>query len=60
MGVVRWFHPVLRTTRAETYQRETRAESALWRRDEDVGVAVCGTHGYAENGDPMHLGEGPP
>ena len=60
MGFVRWFRDFNRTTRAETNIRETRAENAAGIIGEDGTDCDLGSHGYAENGDPMHLGEGPP
>jgi hypothetical protein len=60
MGVVRWFIALKRTTRAENYMRDTRAEYVTRDTGMDDVNSVTGTHGYAENGDPMHLGEGPP
>jgi len=60
MGVVRWFHPFNRTTRAENMNRETRAENTAGRLGEDGMTCDLRSDGFAENGDPMHLGEGPP
>lgn len=51
MGVVRWIHPRLETSRAE----------CVWR---DHGMIVVvgfnANQGYAETCDPLHRGEGPP
>jgi hypothetical protein len=51
MTVVRTLRPLARTTRAE---------NVWWNSGEDDGAGTFGAHGFAENGDPMHLGEGPP
>ena len=69
MGVVRWFFPLTRTTRAENKHRETRAENhprstraeyADWGSGKDDVGGAFGIHGYAEMRDMQHLGEGPP
>ncbi len=69
MGVVRWFYPVIRTTRAdkkhretraETMPRSTRAEYEEWGSRMIDGCGPNGSHGYAEMRDKTHLGEGPP
>jgi len=51
MAVVRWIRSLLWSTRAE---------ALAWARCELAVVGFGGTHGYAENGDPLHRGEGPP
>lgn len=51
MGLARWINPQFRSTRAEY---------AFKSRREIEGVGSDTAHGFAENGDPMHLGEGPP
>ena len=51
MAVVRWIRSLHRSTRAEAFARACR-ELAM--------VGSRGTHGYAENGDPLHRGEDPP
>jgi hypothetical protein len=51
MGVVRWIYPQFMSTRAEKLFRDYR--EIMWDGSHT-------NHGYAENGDPLHLGEGPP
>lgn len=51
MTVVRTLRPLARTTRAE---------HVWWNSGEDVVGGTFGAHGFREDGDPMHLGEGPP
>ncbi len=51
MGVVRLLLSSFRATRAENV-------SGGCRKEKEVGAR--GSHGFAEDGDPMHLGEGPP
>jgi hypothetical protein len=51
MGVARWINPQHRSTRAE--------QVLLRRREMEAGGSET-AHGFWENGDPLHLGEGPP
>jgi hypothetical protein len=51
MGVARWINPGTQGTRAECER--------LRRREIEAGRSKT-AHGFWENGDPLHLGEGPP